>query len=246
MQKGTRIQKVLSANGILSRRAADRAVEEKRVTVNGRLCKPGQRINPRKDIVHIDGKRVYLEANVEKYYIMLHKPRGYITTMRDTRGRKTVAHLIEKVPARVYPVGRLDRQSEGLLLCTNDGDFANDMMHPSGEVPKTYRVTVGSNVTEEQLVELSSGMTLDDGHKTSPAIIHVLEQDDNRAVLQFVVHEGHNRLIRRMCEGVGLEVIRLKRNSVGPVKLGMLPPGEWRELTPDELRALRAAVRKQQ
>lgn len=244
MQKGTRIQKVLSENGILSRRKADQAVADKRITVNGRLAQLGQRIDPKNDIVHLDGQRLHLRGSVDKYYIMLHKPRGYITTMKDHRGRRYVAQLVKNAPTRVFPVGRLDRQSEGLLLMTNDGDFANDVMHPSNEVPKLYRVTVDSHVSEEQLVTMSAGMTLDDGHKTSPAFIHVLENTENRAVLTFNVHEGHNRLIRRMCEGVGLNVIRLKRNSIGPLKLGMLPPGEWRELTPQELRALRNAMNK--
>ena len=177
-------------------------------------------------------------------YIMLHKPRGYITTASDERGRKTVMDLVADVGRRVYPVGRLDKDSEGLLLLTDDGAFANLLTHPSGGVGKLYRVTVRPRATEEQIVRMSSGVVLDDGVKTAPAVIHVAADEPGRTVLEMTLFEGRNREIRRMCEAVGLEVIRLKRSAEGPVKLGMLPPGAWRELKRSEVTALRNAALK--
>lgn len=149
-----------------------------------------------------------------------------------------MAGLVEEVPGRVYPIGRLDKDSEGLLLMTNDGDFANAMMHPSHHVPKTYRVTVRPAITEEQLTLLSVGLEID-GRMTAPARVRVLSQSNGRVVLEMVLYEGRNREIRKMCETLGLEVARLKRIAVGPVKLGMLQPGKWRELTKEEIRALK-------
>lgn len=239
-----RIQKVLSDNGVLSRRKAEEAIAAGRVTVNGRPCPIGQKIDPRKDIIAIDGVRVPIRTRQQKVYLILNKPRGYVTTTNDELGRQCVTELVKNAPARVYPVGRLDRNSEGLLLFTNDGALANEIMHPRGHVSKTYRVTVRPSITEQQLIDLATGVTLDDGHKTAPAAVHVLTQEPGRVVVQFTVYEGHNRLIRRMCEAVGLELVRLKRTAIGPVKLGMLKPGEWRELKPSELIALRGSVQK--
>jgi len=237
-----RIQKVLSEHGIMSRRAAERAILDGRVSVNGRPCETGQKIDPRRDIVALDGERVELSRG-RRVYLMLNKPRGCVTTTSDEQGRKCVADLVLDAPEKVYPIGRLDRVSEGLLLMTNDGNLANDIMHPSGHVAKTYRVTVRPDVTEEQLIRLSSGIELD-GKKTLPATVHVISREPGRAVMQLTIYEGRNRQIRRMCEAVGLEIARLRRTSIGPIKLGMLPPGEWRELTPSELIALRASVKK--
>ena len=154
-------------------------------------------------------------------------------------GRKCVAELVSEIPARIYPVGRLDRDSEGLLLMTNDGEFANKVTHPSKHVYKVYRVTVRPAVTEDQLVELSSGMVID-GRKTAPAEIHVIQRQEGRCVLEFIIREGRNRQIRKMCEQVGLEVPRLKRIAIGQVKLGGLKSGAWRELTKDEVHRLQA------
>ena len=237
-----RIHKALADNGIASRRAAEKMIEEGRVTVNGRKAIIGQDINPARDIIHIDGERVYFERKQTKYYIMLNKPRGYVTTMSDELGRRCVAELVEDVNARVYPIGRLDKDSEGLLLLTNDGDFANMIMHPSHHISKTYRVTVRPEVSEDQLIELSTGVTLDDGTVTMPAQVQVDDKSEGRTVLRMTIFEGKNRQIRRMCEALGLEVARLRRVSVGPVKLGMLQPGKWRELTPTEVGAIRNAV----
>ena len=162
--------------------------------------------------------------------------------MQDEMGRKTAAELLNGIEERLYPVGRLDRNSEGLLLFTNDGQFANDIMHPSRHVSKTYRVTIDGRVSEDQLSRLMSGVELDDGSYTLPCNVEVLSEAADRTVLRFVIKQGLNRQIRRMCTAVGLNVGRLRRTAVGGVKLGMLKPGEWRELTKDELRILRAAV----
>lgn len=237
-----RIHKVLSDNGIASRRAAEKMIEEGRIAVNGRRAVIGQDIDPMRDVVHIDGERVYFEKKVRKYYIMLNKPRGYVTTMSDELGRRCVAELVKDAGARVYPVGRLDKDSEGLLLMTNDGDFANMIMHPSHHIAKTYRVMVRPDINEDQLVALTTGVTLDDGVTTLPAQVQVESKEPGRVVLRMTIFEGKNRQIRRMCEALGLEVARLRRVAVGPVKLGMLQPGKWRELTPSELGAIRGAI----
>ena len=223
----TRIQKVLSENGILSRRKAEEYVAQGRITVNGRRAETGAAVDPERDIIAIDGVRLELSSRVRKVYILLNKPRGYVTTLSDELGRRCVAELVEDAPERVYPVGRLDKDSEGALILTNDGEFANLIMHPSHHISKTYRVTVRPGVTEDQLVRLSSGVEID-GRMTSPAQVDVIEKQPGRAVIQMVIHEGRNRQIRKMCEAVGLEVARLRRNSVGPIRLGMLQPGKRR------------------
>ena len=237
-----RIHKLLSDQGVASRRGAERLIEEGRVTVNGRPAVIGQDVNPARDIVHIDGERVAFVKKAARYYILLNKPRGYVTTLSDELGRRCVAELLSDLPARVYPIGRLDKDSEGLLLLTNDGDFANFIMHPKNHVSKTYRVTVRPDISEEQLVTLSTGVTLDDGSVTAPAQVQVESQEPGRVVLRMTIYEGKNRQIRRMCEAVSLEVARLRRVSIGPIKLGMVQPGKWRELTPQEVGALRGAV----
>ena len=174
---------------------------------------------------------------------MLNKPRGYVTTVSDEMDRKCVMDLLDGIDERVYPVGRLDRNSEGLLLFTNDGEFANDIMHPSRHISKTYRVTVRPDITEQQLVDLQNGIEID-GKMTLPANVVVKEKQQGRVVLLITIKEGRNRQIRRMCEAVGLEVARLRRISIGPLKLGMLKPGTWRELSAEELRAIRTAIGK--
>jgi len=242
MSNETRIQKVLSENGIASRRKAEELIQQGRIQVNGHPAVLGQKINPYRDVVTVNHERIYLNQKARKVYIMLNKPRGYVTTMSDELGRRCVKELVEDAPERVYPIGRLDKDSEGLLLMTNDGEFANLIMHPSHHVNKTYRVTVRPSVSDEQLITLSSGVEID-GHMTAPAVVHVLDKEPGRVVLQITIHEGRNRQIRKMCEAVGLEVARLKRTTVGPLKLGMLQPGEWRELKPTEVGMLRNAVK---
>ncbi len=240
MSEGIRVQKVLSDMGFASRRAAEKLIEEGRVKINGRVCVIGQKIDPRKDVISVDGEKVVKEygKNKRRWYVALNKPRGYVTTMSDELGRKCVTELLGDIDERVYPVGRLDKNSEGLLLLTNDGEFANLMMHPSYHINKTYRVTVDAGLNEEQLIKLASGVEID-GKMTLPAIVTVLVREPQRAVIQMVISEGRNRQIRKMCEAVGLEVLRLKRTAVGGIRLGMLKPGEWRELTSQEVKMLR-------
>lgn len=242
MAKDTRLHKMLADCGVASRRKAEEMIAAGRVSVNGVRATIGDKVDVRRDKITVDGEPVRA-ASDKKLYIMLHKPRGFITTMQDERGRKCVSELVGDLGTRVYPVGRLDKDSEGLLLMTNDGAFANLIAHPSTHVPKVYRVTVRPGASDEQLTRMSVGVEIE-GKMTAPANIRVLEQQAGRAVLEFVLHEGRNRQIRNMCEVVGLEVARLKRTAVGPVKLGMLPQGKYRELTPDEVRRLRMASQK--
>lgn len=239
-----RIQKVMADQGLCSRRAAEQIIREGRVKVNGHPASLGDKMDPAHDTLMVDGERVPLQKKQEYHYLMLHKPRGYVTTTSDELGRKTVMDLVADYPVRLFPVGRLDRESEGLLLLTNDGGFANLMMHPSHGVSKLYRVTVRPRASEEQVVALSKGVTLEDGSVTQPAVINVVVDEPGRTVLEMTIKEGKNREIRRMCEAVGLEVVRLRRNAVGAVKLGMLAPGSYRALTKSELNALRAAAQR--
>lgn len=238
-----RLQKYIADAGVCSRRKAEEMIAQNRVKVNGRPAVIGQKVSA-KDIVTIDGERVARPKKREFVYLMMNKPRGYITTMSDERSRRCVADLLDdSLGARVFPIGRLDVNSEGLLLFTNDGDFANDLMHPSRHVSKTYRVTVHSKVTEDKLVALAEGVVID-GRKTAPAQVRVLTAEPERTVLEIIIREGRNRQIRKMCEAVNLDVARLKRTAEGPLRLGMLKPGECRELTKEELRAIRTAIKK--
>lgn len=237
-----RVQKLISQSGLCSRRKAEELIENGKVTVNGRVCALGDKADFN-DVVAVNGKRIG-GAPREKRYIMLNKPRGYITSMSDEQGRRIASELLSGVEERVVPVGRLDRNSEGLLLFTNDGDFANEITHPSKHVSKTYRVTIDGKVSEEQLLRLTSGVELDDGKITFPCSAEVLTEEPNRTVLRITIKQGLNRQIRRMCAAVGLQVGRLRRTAIGGVKLGMLKSGEWRDLTKEELRMLRSAVGK--
>lgn len=237
------MQKMLADCGIASRRKAEEMIAAGEVRVNGTVAKIGDKVDVKKDKVTVKGKPV--ESHVQEVYIMLHKPRGFITTMSDEMDRKCVAELIREVPGRIYPVGRLDRESEGLLLMTNDGAFANAMTHPSKHIPKTYRVTVRPSVTEDQLTQMAVGIEIE-GRKTAPADVRVVSQEQGRVVLEMVLYEGRNREIRKMCEALGLDVARLKRIAVGPVRLGMLQPGKWRSLTGEEVRRLMAGAKADQ
>ena len=190
------------------------------------------------DKVMLNGKRIVIPKTKFRY-IMLNKPRGFITTMNDERGRKCVAQLVSNVGERVYPIGRLDKDSEGMLVFTNDGEFANKIMHPRNSIYKFYRVTVRPTITEEQLIKLETGVEID-GQKTAPAIVHVVHKEEGRVVLEMILHEGKNREIRKMCDAVGLEVARLKRTQIGGVKMGMLKQGDWRDLTEKEVKNLTA------
>ena len=242
MAEKVRLQKILADRGVCSRRRAEDMIRAGRVTVNGRPAGLGDSALPQKDVIALDGQRIPQKPQ-GSLYLALHKPRGFVTTMSDERGRKCVAQLVEGVGRRVYPVGRLDKDSEGLLLLTNDGDFANLAAHPSSHVAKTYRVTVRPGVTEEQLARMSTGIELD-GQMTAPAKVKVISQEKGRVVLEIVLYEGRNREIRRMCEALGLEVARLKRTAIGPVRLGMLPQGQYRELTKEEIQGVTAEARR--
>lgn len=238
-----RLQKIIADSGYCSRRKAEELIADGRVKINGRPCKLGDKADPSRDMISIDGENLRVERKKACRYIMLNKPRGYVTTMSDELDRKCVTELLDGVGTRVYPVGRLDKNSEGLLLFTNDGNFANDIMHPSRHMPKTYRVTVRPDVDDEVLVRLSEGVMID-GKKTMPCTVLVLDKQPGRVVMQMTITEGRNRQIRKMCEAVNLEVARLKRTAIGPIKLGMLKPGAWRDLKPDELRAIRNMISK--
>ncbi len=238
-----RIQKIIADAGIASRRKAEELIERGAVTVNGRRAKLGDKADPFRDKINVAGRDIVLQKNAKKYYIMLHKPRGFITTMNDEGGRKCVAELVDDIPARLFPVGRLDRESEGLLLMTNDGEFANMISHPSTHFPKTYRVTVHPAITDDQLTRLTTGVVIE-GRMSMPASVRVINAEQNRTVLEIVLEEGRNRQIRKMCEALGLETARLKRTAVGPVRLGMLQPGKWRELTAEEMKSIAAYGKK--
>lgn len=241
--KDTRIQKAIADAGYTSRRKAEELISKGQVKVNGRPAEIGMKVDVRKDLITVNGEEINTSVSEKLWYVALNKPRGFVTTTSDELGRKCVMDLVSDIPARLYPIGRLDRQSEGLLLMTNDGNFANTIMHPSGNITKTYRVTVREDADEMKLIQLSTGVMIDSG-MTKPAQVTVLEKDDNRSVLQFIITEGKNREIRKMCEAVGLTVVRLKRTSIGAVKLGMLKQGTWRELSKEELQGLRNASRK--
>lgn len=237
-----RLQKIIADSGYCSRRKAEQLISDGAVRVNGRPVKLGDKADPKNDLITVEGERLRA-AGISLRYIKLYKPRGYVTTMSDEQGRKIVTDLLKDVPERVYPVGRLDRNSEGILLLTNDGAFANDMTHPTRHVPKIYRVTVAERVTEDQVDRLSGGVQIGEDEYTQPCKVEVLTEEEGRTVLEFTIKEGKNRQLRRMCEAVGLTVKRLRRTSVGGVKLGMLRPGEYADLTKEELAILRNAVK---
>lgn len=230
-----RLQKLISECGYASRRKAEELISAGRVKVNGKIATIGDKVNPKTDKVYVNGKRIIQDKHF--VYLMVNKPRGFVTTLSDELGRKCVASLVADCGARVFPVGRLDKDSEGLLIMTNDGNFANKIMHPSQHISKTYRVTVKGKATNEQ-VETLADMTEVDGDIISNADIRIITREDSRTVLQFVIHEGKNRQIRRMCENAGLEVIRLKRTHIGKVKLGMLKTGDYRPLNDKEVKYL--------
>ena len=229
-----RLQKLISAAHVASRRAAEQLIAEERVTVNGAIAKLGQSADPMLDEICVDG--VPLRFDGQKTYILLNKPRGYVTTLQDEKGRPAVADLVRDVPVRVYPVGRLDYDSDGLLLLTDDGALANAMMHPSREVNKTYRVRVRGDL-DAALPLLREPMELD-GYRLRPAEAEAAGENE----LYITIHEGRNRQVRRMCAMAGLKVRRLTRIAEGPLRLGELPPGKWRYLRGDEINALKTVI----
>ena len=234
-----RLQKFFSDCGVLSRRAAEAEIAAGKVKVNGAVAQIGDSINPEVDIVEYKGKRILPRASEKRHYIMLNKPRGYVTTMQDEKGRPTVANLTAGIGTRVYPVGRLDMDSEGLLLLTDDGEFANQLTHPRHEIPKIYHVTLSKVLTKDEIAALRAPMELD-GYRLQPVTVKKLAPD----TIQMNLYEGRNRQIRRMCEAAGLKVIRLQRIAIGDLGLGDLPLGRWRELTPDEIHYLTSGKKK--
>lgn len=230
-----RIQKIIASRGIASRRKAEEMISAGRVTCNGHICLLGESADPDVDIILLDGKP--LPSGGAYTYIMLHKPRGYVTTLSDEKGRKDITRLIDDCGQRVYPVGRLDMDSEGLLLLTNDGDFANKLMHPKHEVNKTYRTYVKA-FSQERLLRFQQPIVLDGYTIKKPDVKLISADEQGNALLEIVIHEGRNRQVRRMCDIAGMPVQRLIRIAEGDVKLGKLPLGKWRYLSAEEVESL--------
>lgn len=231
-----RLQKLLSQAGIASRREAETLIVAGRVTVNGQVVTElGTKADPATDQIAVDGKPVRpVDAKV---YLLLYKPVGYLTTLKDPEGRPIVTDLLKDIASRVYPVGRLDYNTEGLLLLTNDGEWANRLAHPRHEVEKEYLVRVRGKATPDQIKRLAAGVELEEG-RTAPAKVFLAGESDNNSWLSVTIHEGRNRQVRRMCEAVSLAVVRLKRIRYGFLELGTLQPGEHRQLTPAEVERL--------
>lgn len=225
-----RIQKFFTDCGILSRRAAEEEIKKGRVKVNGVIAEVGQKIDPARDRVEYRGQVIEATQKPRFTYVMLNKPRGYLSTVTDDRGRHTVTELVEDTGVRLYPVGRLDMDSEGLLLLTNDGELTNRLTHPKHEIPKIYHVKIRGTVTAEQVRALSAPMEID-GYRILPVKTELISVKDDTSVLRMTLFEGRNRQIRKMCESQSLDILRLCRVAIGDVKLGNLAPGKWRYLT---------------
>ncbi len=233
-----RLQKFFTDCGVMSRRAAEIEIQKGKVSVNGHPATIGMKIDPVRDRVTYLGKPVVMPKKKDYIYVILNKPRGYATTTADPHEKKCVMDLLEGIDTRVYPVGRLDKISEGLLLLTNDGDLANKMTHPKHEIPKIYRVKVDGGVSTEQLDILTSPLTID-GYTIEPVKVEIHDMSDDTTTLTFTLYEGRNRQIRKMCEAANLTVRRLTRIAIGKVKLGGLAVGHWRYLEPQEISYLK-------
>lgn len=232
-----RLQKYLALSGVASRRASEKLIAEGHVAVNGIVVtEMGVQVDETSDKITVDGAPIHLEE--VKHYLAYYKPVGEVTTVSDPEGRATVMDKFRDYPVRLYPVGRLDFDSEGLLLLTNDGDMMNSLLHPSHEVDKTYLAKVSNRVEEESIRRLRAGVQLD-GRLTSPAHVRVVRYEAFDTVLLVTIHEGRYRQVRRMFEAVGHQVVQLKRVGFGPIQLGDLPRGTWRQLTPNEIRKLK-------
>ena len=235
-----RIQKILSQRGVASRRQAEQMILAGRVTCNGQLCSLGQTADPDVDEIMVDGKP--LPSAGSSVYIMLNKPKGYVTTLSDEKGRKTVADLVSDAGLRVYPVGRLDIDSDGLLIMTNDGELTYALTHPSHEVEKTYIAEVKGNISGN-IDRLGKPMLID-GYRIKPARVKVLEEHNNGGKIEVVIHEGRNRQVRKMCALCGLTVKRLHRIAMGSLNIGNLPYGKWRYLSENEVAYLKKISEK--
>jgi 23S rRNA pseudouridine2605 synthase len=233
-----RISKYFTDCGIMSRRAADAAVSAGEVKINGVTAELGQKVTPGVDKVTWKGKPVVMPRDNRKVYIMLNKPRGYVTTLKDEKGRPTVVELVKDAGARLYPIGRLDMDSDGLLILTNDGDLANQLAHPRSDVNKIYHAYVDGNVTTEQMTGLCRPIEID-GKMTAPAAVRKAGFTEYHTVLEVTIHDGRNRQVRRLCEREGLVVRKLTRIAEGPLRLGNLDEGKWRHLNAKELRQLK-------
>ena len=238
-----RLQKIISAAGITSRRASEELIQAGRVTVNGTVVTElGSKADPAADIITVDGKQLTIAS--KKLYILLYKPVGYLTTLDDPEDRPLVTDLLKEVGERVYPVGRLDYNTEGLLLLTSDGEWANQLMHPRHEVEKEYHVRVRGKVHKSQLDQLAGGVEIE-GRKTAPARVCMIKEGEQNDWFSLTIHEGRNRQVRRMCEAVSLSVVRLRRVRYGMLSMGALKPGEFRYLTEAEVSGLRDPHQKQ-
>jgi len=229
-----RLQKIISSCGLASRRTAEQMILDGRVTCNGTVCRLGDSADPDVDSILLDGR--HIPSKGKRVYIMLNKPKGYVTTLKDEKGRRNVAELVADCGTRVYPVGRLDMDSEGLLLFTNDGAFANTLMHPKHEVNKIYRVSV-KGYSEERLSRLEKPIILD-GYLIKKPNVNLITQIEDRAEIEVTIHEGRNRQVRRMCAAAGMPVTRLVRIAEGNLELGTLPVGKWRYLSEQEIALL--------
>lgn len=237
-----RIQKFISDAGIMSRRAAEKAILAGEITVNGMPAEIGMKIAVGRDEVKYRGKLVReSEGNV---YVILNKPVGYLTSMSDDRGRKCVSELVANVGTRVYPAGRLDMDSEGLLIFSNDGELVNRLTHPKHAMAKYYHVTVNAVLTEDQRKKLSSSMVID-GYAIRPVRHRVIKSENGQMTLEMQLFEGRNRQIRKMCERIGVEVVRLRRVAIGEIRLAGLESGKWKRLTPDQVKYLKNKLKMQ-
>jgi 23S rRNA pseudouridine2605 synthase len=231
-----RLQKIIAAAGLASRRQAEEWITAGRVTVNKKSVKLGDQADPAIDRIEVDGRP--LGASERKMYVLLHKPAGYVVSLKDPQGRPVVTDLLAGLPARLFPVGRLDYNTEGLLLLTNDGELAQRLAHPSHEIGKTYLVKVRGHLGPAACERLAKGVLLDDG-PTAPARIDRVRGTTGHTWFEITIHEGRNRQVRRMCEAIGHPVARLKRIRLGFLELGDLPSGEYRQLTPGEVQRLK-------
>ena len=235
-----RLQKIIASRGICSRRAAEKLIEDGKVSVNGKPAVLGDTADDELDTITVDNSP--LPKYGQRTYIMLNKPRGYLSSMSDDRGRRTVADLTNDVGVRVYPVGRLDFDSEGLLIMTDDGELANTLMHPSHGIKKKYELRVRGTVSDTALEILRSPLEID-GYRIKPAEVKMLIQETDAALLLVTISEGRNRQIRKMCQQAGLTVLRLKRVEEGSLALGKLPPGKWRHLNASEIDNLQKSTK---